>query len=51
MAGESLSLSELRDWYSKFDAVVTAHGGGALTPLGTPDGGTIVTSDINNLYN
>lgn len=51
MAGESLSLSELRDWYSKFDAVVKNYGGGALSELGVPDGGTVVTSDINNLYN
>lgn len=51
MAGESLSLSELKDWYAKFDAVVTSYGGGALSKLGVPDGGTVVTSDINNLYN
>ncbi len=51
MAGESLSLSELKDWYAKFDAVVTNYGGGALSKLGVPDGGTVVTSDINNLYN
>lgn len=51
MAGESLSLSELKDWYAKFDAVVKNYGGGALSTLGVPDGGTVVTSDINNLYN
>lgn len=51
MAGESLSLSELKQWYAAFDAVVTAHGGGALSTLGVPDGGTAVPSDINNLYN
>lgn len=50
MAGESLSLSELKGWYTSFNNVIKAYGGGAIAALSTPDGGVVVPADINNLY-
>jgi hypothetical protein len=51
MANEPLSLSELKDWYSAFNAVINNYSGGNISALPTPDGGTVITADINDLYN
>lgn len=53
MAGESLSLSELKDWYSKFNAVISSYSGGNIAALTMPDADkdtTVVAGDINKLY-
>jgi hypothetical protein len=50
MAGEPLSLSELKDWYSAFNAVINNYSGGNISALPTPDGGAAVPSDVNDLY-
>jgi hypothetical protein len=53
MAGESLSLSELKDWYSKFNAVISSYSGGNIAALTMPDADndtTAVAGDINKLY-
>ena len=50
MAGESLSLTELKQWYSTFNTVIKNYSGGTISELATPDGGAVIPSDINALY-
>ena len=50
MAGEPLSLAELQTWYNTFNTIINNYGGGEIETLPIPDGGLIVPSDINNIY-
>lgn len=50
MAGEKLTLAELKQWYSAFNDIIQNYGGGTISTLATPDGGEVVPADINNLY-
>ena len=49
MAGESLSLSELRNWYTAFNNVISNYAS-EIGVLPTPDWGTAIPSDLNALY-
>ena len=51
MAGEPLSLTELKEWYAAFNAVINAYGGGTIDPLTDPaDGSKVLPEHINNAY-
>lgn len=51
MAGEKLSLQELKDWYAQFNTIIKKYGGGSISQLTTPDGGLAVPADVNDVYN
>lgn len=47
---KSLDLEELKQWYATFNNIINKYGGGAIGILPEPDGGLIVPSDVNDLY-
>lgn len=52
MAGESLSLSEVINWYEAFNNVISNYGGGLISSITPPSlGDTAKASTINALYN
>lgn len=51
MAGEKLSLQELKNWYAQFNTIIKNCGGGTISQLTTPDGGLAVPADVNDVYN
>lgn len=50
MAGETLSYSELKDWYNAFNSVITNYGG-EIANLIIPSQDKASPSDVNNLLN
>lgn len=51
MAGEPLSLAELKEWYAAFNTVINAYSGGTIAPLTNPaDGSKVLPEHINNAY-
>lgn len=51
MAGEPLSLTELKEWYTALNTVITNYSGGTISTLTAPaDAAKVLPTDINNAY-
>ena len=51
MAGEPLSLEELKTWYTTFNTVITNYGGGTISTLPVPaNQAKVLPTDVNNMY-
>ncbi len=50
MAGETLSYTELKNWYTTFNNVISNYGGNLSTKSVPSSGSKAVASNINNLF-
>ena len=48
---DKILLSELKDWYTIWNQVISNYGGGLISTLTTPGGSPAKATDVNALFN